>query len=239
MTRRSRAPLRSSLAAAVAAIAIVLASAPARADATDGESAPTDDAATIARIADVQSALDEQAPRARLWWDGFLVGYAGAALAQGGLAFAVHDEGMRVDLAIGAAKSALGAGALLVMPRTPRWAASALRDADASTPAARRAKLALAEKLLDEAAETERLGHAWLAHAGAIGVNAAGAAVGWFGYDRRATAIGGLAIGVAVAEIQIATMPTAAVDARDRLRQGATRVGVAAWPGGAELRIAF
>lgn len=157
--------------------------------------------------------LEQGEGNAALWWNGWTFGFAAATVGQTVLALAVDDRGWRIDNAVGAATSGLGAIGTALEPRTPITAAADLRAMDASTPAARARRLRQAETLLRAAAQEELDGRSWFPHVAGAVTTLAASAVLWYGYDRYSSGWLNLLGGTLVTELQIASRPTAAVRA--------------------------
>jgi hypothetical protein len=185
-----------------------------------------DDAAVQRRLDEIEATLRDGEAAARAWQVGWGSAYWGLAVGQGALATAIDDRDRRAELWVGAAKSAVGAAAAFVLPWTAAHAGSDLAAMDATTPGARRRKLARADALLRAAADEETFERSWLSHAGVLLVNLGGGAVLWSAYDLRGPAILSVVSGVAVGEAQIWTAPTRARDAAPSLSVGATAGGV-------------
>ncbi len=164
------------------------------------------------RIEFLQGALDAGRPAADLWWDGWLIGYGAATFGQIVGQYGTHDEKTKQDLLVGAVTTGLGAIGQLAYPLDAGRLAAQLRAMPDSTPEARQAKLAAAERFLRRSAAQEELGRSWRAHAISGAVNLAAGLVIWRHYDRPARdALLTFALGQLVSELQIFTQPTKAV----------------------------
>jgi hypothetical protein len=152
----------------------------------------------------------------RTWWRAWTASYAVLALGQGTFALAIQDEGLRADATVGAVKTALGLVSLLLLPQTPRWAVSSLREMDSGTPKARRLRRLRAEELLQASASEERFGISWVPHVAAAATNLAGAYILFHEYKRYVPGWLSLGSGTFVAELQILTQPTNAIGAHNR-----------------------
>jgi hypothetical protein len=141
------------------------------------------------RLGFLESALQSAQPRAKLWWYGWIAGYSGAALVQGGLAAArwnkdAGDNEFAEDMLVGGATCALGSAGLLISPFVPAYGPNALRAMPEDTPEERRAKLVKAEEILRRCAEREKKGRGWLTHGLNLGVNVAAGLVTVLAFDR-------------------------------------------------------
>jgi hypothetical protein len=184
---------------------------------------------------------------AQAWWTFWTASYSAATLGGTGVALLAHSHTLRVSSGVLAAKSVLGVGSLALTWR-PMWGdAVDLHAMDATTPEARAIRLARAEVLLERRARAETIARGWVTQVVSIGVNLAGSAVLWFGYDLHRSALVELGTGVAVCEIQMWTAPQGAVDALQRYRAGDLTLrterqvswSIVPWPGGGELRVSF
>jgi hypothetical protein len=199
--------------------ALLLASAPAAAEPPPGGRLP--DAEVAARLAFIEARLERATPMACLWWSSWYYGYMLVTLGEAGVALGTTDPGLRADSAVGAAFATLGVVGLGIADFLPRHAARRLRALPAGTPEERRRKLARAERLLRDSAGVEEGGRSWVAHIAGIGVTAAGALVQGLVYKRPSGSILTFASGVVIAEAQIYTRPTAAIDDWRAYQQGA------------------
>ncbi len=173
------------------------------------------------RYAAITASLEEGEGRARLWWYGWTIGFAGLTAGETTVALVAND-GTRVDAVVSAAGSALGLGAMLFfVSRTAFEWRGPLAAYDATTPAGRLARLKEAERILDKIADDETMGHSIFAHLASDVVTLAGTFVLWAGYQRYTSGWINLIGGVVVGEAQILTMPTAGIRARRAYRAGA------------------
>lgn len=168
---------------------------------------PADDSS--ARVAFLREALARDESPSRTWFIAWTTTYAAVTAAEATLSVTVSDPGLREDSGVGAVKSAIGFAALLVIP-PPSLRRPGFLAPDA-TPEERRAWSDLEAEHLRDAANMERLGRSWLAHAGVIAVNLAGGAYLWLKDNRVASGILSAVSGTAVGEIQIFTQPTHAI----------------------------
>jgi hypothetical protein len=178
-----------------------------------------------AQIAFVRERLTADAGNARLWMWGWGIGYTAATLGQAGLTFATDDEGEKVELWVGAGKSALGLIPTLLIPVPALRDAGAL-DRMASAGGDRCAVASAAEKYLAASADDEAFNRGFLAHTGNVLVNGGGLLVVGLGYDRWLTGTLSAVVGIAIGEVQIYTRPTASLRGRDDWRTRWTIVPV-------------
>jgi hypothetical protein len=206
------------------AIAVAAFAPDAGAQTPDKEGVSSDDA----RFDWIDGALARAERPSRRWFTAWTVTYAGLTVGQGGLALALHDPGWRADATIGAIKSSLGLAVILVLPHTVLHARAELRDADASTASregstmtARRLRRLRAEELLRASAAEDAFGTSWVPHVAAALTNLAGVYVLFHDYGQYTLGWASLITGTAVAELQIATRPTLALDAWRQYSGGA------------------
>ncbi|HEY4118325.1 MAG TPA: hypothetical protein VGM56_10730 [Byssovorax sp.] len=199
----------------LAALAIALAAAASSATACaqgSADAASASDAEVTARLAFLDLRLDRATAAADRWWYGWLTTHQILTVGQAAFVLATRDKGLREDFAVGAFAASIGVLGVGAAPFPARTAAAELRATSQATPEARRAKLARAERLLERSAKAERFGRSWIAHAAAVVVSTATGLVLALGYHRVTSGAVQIGAGVALAEVQIATQPTAAID---------------------------
>jgi len=198
------------------------------------------DAGARARIAYIQTALDEGKKNAQIWWGLWIAGYAGLALGQYALSYAAGEHSrnetrldqMRKDFhcggrsafpkkeqwvnyLVGGVKSTLSLGMLLVMPFTPAYAPGRLAAMPEGAPEEIIRKLSEAERLMEQCASKEKMGRAWWKHLLGAAVNGAGAVIIWQcqgGKYPWKDALISFATGMAAFELTIWTQPTRAIE---------------------------
>jgi len=178
----------------------------------DAAPAP-DDAAVSARLAYVELALLREEAPTRTWRDGWLGTFSGLSLLQVALGTATTDNAVRGTAIVGGAKSLLAAASILVVPYTPLTASSTLRGLGARTPSERRAKLQLAESLLQRSAVEERFRRSWIPLVAGALLNLGGATVMWAGYRSGGAGWFGLGSGLVVGQLYYQSQPTGAISA--------------------------
>lgn len=200
------------------AVAALVAIAPAVGRTQEG--CPTGTGTTLSRAATgehvrrVASQLSDEASRARRWTIGWTIAYGALTAAQVIPAFFFDDEGLRADLVVGAATSAIGLLGVAVLPPEVLASHSTLaRELDDGLlrdecGAGLRADQLRAAAVADEAFATGPVMHL----ANAVVNIAAGLVLG-LGYDRWASGAITAASGIAVGELQILTAPTNLRDA--------------------------
>ena len=172
------------------------------------------DAEVRAKTARIEAALAAGEDDARLWWNGWLIGYGAATIGATTFALAVKNDDRRRSSTVSAVESGLGVLGVLVSSRAAFTGRETIDAMDASTPEARREKLRVAEKILDDAADDQALGRSVLAHFAAIAVNVTGTSVLWWRYHQFFDGWLNLVVGNVVSEAQILTHPTFALRAR-------------------------
>jgi hypothetical protein len=175
------------------------------------------------------------------WWTAWFVAYAALTVGQAGVAIGTTDPGLRADMAVGAAFSAIGNLGLALFPGGYSMPIETLAVYPEHNAAERRAKLTVAERLLDKSAREEAIGRAWYTHVLGSAVAAASGVVLAVGYDRVASGAINVVAGIAVAELQIWTQPTVARDVREARGShlGKLDLVVAPLPGGIAIRGTF
>jgi hypothetical protein len=169
------------------------------------------DAEVSQRLAFIEARLSRGAGSANLWWNSWYYGWTALSMGQFVWAIATPDKGRRTDMAVGAAASTLGVIPLGVLAFPARIAPRDLARVPATSPESRRRKLAFAEHLLEAVAKDEKLRRSWVNHATSIGVSIGAGLVLGVGYGRPVPGLINALGGVALAEIQIWTTPTAAI----------------------------
>ncbi|MEO7327078.1 MAG: hypothetical protein ABI193_00775 [Minicystis sp.] len=173
-----------------------------------------------ARLAFLVGVHERDEPRMRLWYDSWTSGFAALALAQTGVALGTEDRSTRISSVAGAIKATIGVVGMLVRPAVSRTAATKLRAMPEGTPEEKRAKLALAESLLQKSAVQERSRRAWPALLGAAIINLTSTYILWAGYHEYRGGWLGLGGGVVVAQVQFWTQPQGATVAWNAYARG-------------------
>jgi hypothetical protein len=174
---------------------------------------PEDDAAVSARLAFVEGALAREEARVRTWREVWLGTFSALSLLQVGIGAATTDTDVRGASLVGGAKSLLAAGSILVVPSPILTATSSLRELGARTPEERRAKLRIAESILEKSAAEQRFRRSWLSLVAGALLNLGGAAVMWVGYKSPGSGWFGLGSGLVVGQLFYQTQPTGAISA--------------------------
>jgi len=141
-----------------------------------------------------------------------MITFGALTLGQGAFALLTDDPGLAAESGVGAVKSGLGFGALLIFPFHATSGASHLDELPDQTPAERRAKLRAAEEILRVSAQDEEFGIGWPSRLASCAVNLAGAYYLWIEHERFAGGWLSLVTGMGVSEIQFRTQPTGALD---------------------------
>ncbi|HEY1535864.1 MAG TPA: hypothetical protein VGF76_17710 [Polyangiaceae bacterium] len=213
---------------------------PARA--ADGDVADVD-----RRYAFIDAELERSRGPAQAWWTVWMASYSAATLGGAGVALLANSQPLRVSSGVLAAKSILGVGSLALTWQPLLGTTAKLHAMDATTSEARAARLAQAELLLERRAKAESIARGWVTQVASIGINLAGSAVLWFGYDQHRSALVSAGTGLVISEIQIWTTPRGAVDALQRYRaddltprgEGQVTWSFVPWPIGGALRVSF
>jgi hypothetical protein len=180
-----------------------------------------DDNLSDKRIQEIQANLDAGKTHAQLWWYGWTGFYTGSALFSFTLAAFSNDRPQKILQNVQAVESLAGVGGLLIFPFPARYASQKLKAMPESSDEEKNAKLEKSEELLENSSKAEIAGRSLLQHTLAFLVNASGSAIIYFGYGKKikdsgdnplTQALINLGIGTAVAELQIWTQPTRAID---------------------------
>lgn len=197
-------------------VALVALAPPARAQ----RRAALTDSEVRVRLDFIEHAMAREGPAARLWHRGWIWGYAGLTLGEGAVALAAKpSSGLRLSSAVGSAKSAVAFLSMLFSPSTASGADAELSALPEQTPEQRRAKLKLAERLLQKSAGEQHF-RSWFQPLGAALLNLAGTYVLWLGYKSYSQGWISLGSGMAVAELQYFTAPSGSMDAWEAYRAG-------------------
>jgi hypothetical protein len=204
--------------------ALLLASVPARATqcrVIDGGSPALAAIDAEARLHWLDRRMAIDARNERIWsgvWGGL---YGGVIIVQSALAATEEDTGQRAENIVGAAASAIGAGAILILPPSLERDQSWWVKHEARAPEADIcARLALAEHLMIKGAASEEFGIGPLTHIGNFVINIAGGLVLGLGFNRWG-AFGYVSlVGIAVGEVQVITQPTGAIQDLRRYKDG-------------------
>ena len=176
------------------------------------------------RLSYIENALYSAQPGAQAWWYGRISVYTAGTVVQESLA-AVHwndwkhehhplytrkvrNRGFAEDMLVGGLTTAFGVGGQLVFPFKPAYLPDRLRAMPGGTPGERLAKLAAAEDILKQCAETEEEGWGWLTHVLNLAVNIGAGATTVFAFHRPWTdGLISFGAGEAVSLLNIFTQP--------------------------------
>ena len=168
-----------------------------------------------AKVAFIKNAARIEKPRADVWRWAWFAGYTALTLGQAVPIPFLTDTGLRIDFAVGAITSAVGAVLMVAMPLDICGNArdfEALAD-DASS-------LEVAQKLLKQDADDEAFNTSWLLHAGNVLLNAVGSLLLGIVWHRWESAAINFVAGAAIGEAMIFTQPTGLIRARGALDAG-------------------
>lgn len=166
------------------------------------------DSLVAQRISNIETTLERDKQVTHRWWYGWLAAYSAATVVQGAIFFQSDDISTRQDMALGAATTILGAAGQFISPFKPQHDvnADAILSKNYDDPLA---KLKVAEKLLADCAEKERLALTWQNHILCTAVNVGGGLVTWLGFKRTVWAgVGNFALNTVITETQIWSQPT-------------------------------
>lgn len=210
------------------------------------------------RIAFIEETLEAGRADAELWWQAWVVTYAGLMTVQAlaiGAAPALFDDedrvhGFRMSSMLGVATSFLGLTSLALLPSKAMHGADGFRDLPSDTPEQREVKRLAAEAALEAAARQQTFGggRGWFVHVAGFAVNAASGLATWLWLDQPEMGAVKFGVGMAVVEAQAWTRPTGAIDGLEsyRARFGGTVSSsaplewqFAPYPGGVGLHLSF
>ncbi|EPX63076.1 hypothetical protein D187_006486 [Cystobacter fuscus DSM 2262] len=173
------------------------------------------------RLAFIQTHLNEDARRARLWTGAWGAGYGVLTLGQLAAVPAV-PSGEQVDLYVGALSSAGGLVALLAMPLDVVADSTTLDTLAREHPSEVDCDvLAEAERLLVRGAEGEALGRSWLMHGANVLYGLLSGLVLGLAFDRWVSGAVTAVTGILIGEAMILTQPFGAEETLRRYREGA------------------
>ncbi|MBN1496395.1 MAG: hypothetical protein JXA07_06480 [Spirochaetes bacterium] len=180
------------------------------------------------RLSFIENSLYSAQPSAQAWWYSWISIYAAGTVVQESLAGVhwndwkhdhhplytrrIRDRAFAEDMLVGGLTTAIGLGGQLIFPFKPAYLPDRLRAMPAGTPAERLDKLARAEDILKQCAETEKDGWGWLTHVLNIVVNAGAGCVTVFAFHRPWTdGLITFAEGEAVSLVNIFSQPRRAI----------------------------
>jgi hypothetical protein len=174
------------------------------------------------RLGFIRERLAEDARRARVWSEGWKVGYGLLTGTQLALVPFFDDEGVRADLYVGAGSSAIGLAALLILPLQVMGDQDALeaRLGQGDPEGDPCALLAMAEGMLIRDAENEAEGVSWWMHGANALLNIGAGLILGLGFDRWESGAINAAAGLALGEVMIFTQPDRLGDDLKRYRSG-------------------
>lgn len=147
-----------SLAAVALAAILIVSGSPSRARADEGRRCleRLTDAEVTVRLRRIERVFDRTRTESRLWYWTWLTTFAGLTTAQLYLVVNTKSPPVRTAYIFGSVGSTAATLQLLIAPFTPAFAWRRVRSIPDDTPAQRRERLALAERLLEQSARDER-----------------------------------------------------------------------------------
>ena len=151
--------------------------------------------------------IEDPMVASRRWRERWMWFYGSVTAVQLTIGALADDPGLRADGVVGAASSAIGFFATMLIPYP--MATSPVRYAQSHDVPLDEAfrNHDLRSEFIDDSLEAERIGRSWMAHAGGAFVSVLGGVVLMVGYERPASAAFNVVTGLLASEIQIATMP--------------------------------
>lgn len=173
---------------------------------------------TRARLDYLVSELSHNAPAERLWWYGWIGGFAALSAGQAYFFFTKDEPAERILNAVGGGMSFIGLVGLLVLPNDGRFADENLAELPDATPEERVRKLERAETMLQSAREATWRKRNPLAVIGPLLISFGTSAYVWGKYDAALPALRNMAGSLAINLAHWWTRPTANADAARRYR---------------------
>jgi hypothetical protein len=180
------------------------------------DAADAADADVTLRLAWIERVMEREGVATRAWQWGWVSFYGTAAAVQGALLATAKTPQDRVNDAVSVGKEVVAAAFTLITPAAAGPSARTLRHLPAGSAALRLAKLRQAEALLRALAVEERERRGWFPLVGGALLNAGGGFVTWAAYRGSGSAFNGwfgVVSGLAVAQAQFHTQPTAGIRA--------------------------
>jgi hypothetical protein len=182
-------------------------------DADGEEPASTSKSVDDERYAWLRGQLDAIERPTERWFRGWTFGFGWAAVGSASLAVVAPTPGQEELAVVTSVQTVLGLGATLIQPHTMGGAIEKLDRIDASSALGQYERRRRAEYILYAVASEENYWHSWVPHLlGAVAAGG-GAAVLIAGFHETNFGLVSLAGGLAIAELQIWTRPTAAMRA--------------------------
>jgi hypothetical protein len=204
------------------------------------------------RIQFIEKSLKQDEHKTRLWWNGWLIGYSAATVAQGAVYFMSDEKSMRQDMALGALSTLLGVANQFFSPLMPRKEADRLALLPSNSSIEKEKKLQFAEELLQKHALCEKNARNWQTHALYTVVNIGEGAITWIGFKRTVWAgLENFALNEVITEAQIWSQPLRAKKDYEtycrKYKNGDNTLSyqptidwyMGAYPGGISLKIVF
>lgn len=167
---------------------------------------PPAETATEERLAFLEERLEAAEFQGDLWQYGWLSVHSTGLVYNAVDASLTDDDDDRVARIVGATKSAVGIGSLLLRPLPARLGADPIRALPGGTPELERARLQAAEELLEDSARRARRKYTVWPHLESALVNFVGGGIilAFGEWEDAAVSTG---VGLAVGELQIWTVP--------------------------------
>jgi hypothetical protein len=173
------------------------------------------DREVTSRLTFIQTALDEGVVNANRWYYSWMIIHGTSTFYSLGATLTMDDpddRDLRYDSAVSMILSSYAVADLLLTPIPARTSAGILRKLPATNSIERTRKLHVAENYLEHCARVERGWRSWEPHVFLACINAAGGMIIAFGDDRKKDGLVSFIVGMLVAEFQIFTAPSRAID---------------------------
>jgi hypothetical protein len=170
------------------------------------------DSLVVERLSSIRHIIDREKIQTGRWWYGWLAAYGAATIVQTAVGITSDDLSTRQDMALGAATALIGVAGQFLSPVKPIRDWKRIEQLPEVTDADKLSKLDESEKLLQQIAMSEKIGHSWKTHAVCSAVNLGTGLVTWLGFKRSVWAgLGIFAINTSITETQILSQPKRAM----------------------------
>lgn len=182
------------------------------------------DAQVTRQLDMLQREFDAGETYAKVWYFGWMSGFAAISGANVAIALTSDDKDTRQEATLAAVTSGLGFVSTVVLPPTAAFAPPRLRAMPDATPEQRAKKLAYAETAMRAAAQEESFGTSWLPHIATAIVNTTSFAIRLFAFKHETLAFVAIAPSMAIGEAKVLTTPTRAMSSSRLIEQNVTWV---------------
>ncbi len=166
------------------------------------------DSLVVQRIKFLQNSLHIDQQGTKLWWNGWLVGYGTATIAQGAIWYSSDEKALRQDMATGAATTLVGFIGQFISRIQPQSFADKFEQLPDENSGQRLQKMTQMEKFLADRSLMELEARKWKAHILPTSINIASGLVTWIGFHRTVwDGVANFALNCVISEAQIWSQP--------------------------------